>query len=408
MNYKLTIFIMILLLITPVAFAEPKLEASLINHFPDPARVGDIVELRINVENAGDEEARNIMAELQPRFPFSLVPDEEAIQTINLLPSYPIEASSKTLIYRILVHPDAPEGLHDVKFRVSDNNGQTWTVFDLTIDLTTKDFAQIIYIDKTQISPGKEIDVVFTISNIGKAPLSNLVFSWTEEEDVVLPVSTDNTRYIRLLTPDESIDLKYTVVANPAAERGLYNLDLKLTFDTKDESGATVEEEITTKAGVLVGGETDFDIAFSETDKGKTSLSIANIGENDATSVTVRIPEQTGFTVNGGSSSIIGNLNTGDFTLATFKIKPIEPVGIGETRELLAEVDYTSSFGERHTLQKSIPLKISPGFGEESLVESSRASPLNDFLTFIIIVIIIIILYKKRKSLPFSKKKKRV
>lgn len=408
--------VMVMISLAPVALAQVvipsdyQLDAALVNQFPDPARAGGVVEIRISLENSGQKTLTDIIAELQPQFPFSLVPGEETVQIIEILPLSPAEAATKILLYRILVHPDAPEGKSDLKFRYSLDGGNTWIGQEFSIDVTTKEFAQIIYIDKTRITPGKETDLTFTINNIGKAPLTNMVFSWTEEDDVVLPVSTDNTRYISFLGVGDSIDLKYTVIANPTAERGLYTLDLKLVFDIKNESGSPAKEEIKTKAGILVGGGTDFDIAFSESSSGKTSLSIANIGENDATSVTVSLPEQEGFVVQGGSSVIIGNLNTGDFTLAIFQLLPTPPVSGQETRDLIVEISYTDSFGDRHTLQKSIPLKISPDFGREEQ-PAPRSSPINTVILIVIILIIAFVLYRRRKKgkplLPFFSKNKK-
>lgn len=417
--HKLTIFIFIMIIIlfssatlAQVIQTDYQLDASLVNQFPDPARAGNIVEIRINLENVGLKMVTDAIAELQPKFPFSLVTGEEAVRAIETLPSYPDEAASRILLYRVLVHPDAPEGQHDLKFRYSLDGGNMWIVEKFKIDVTTKEFAQIIYIDKTRITPGKETELIFTVNNIGNAPLTNMVFSWTEEEDVVLPVSTDNTRYIKFLDASDSIDLKYTVIANPTAERGLYSLDLKLVFDTKNETGQATKEEINTKAGILVGGGTDFDIAFSESSGGEIALSIANIGENDATSVKISIPEQESFVVQGGSSVIIGNLNTGDFTIATFRIIS-SSVDRQTTDDLTVEVFYTDSFGDRHTLQKSIPLQISLGVGDETATRGrptgGSGSLVNNIIIVVIIIIIAFVLYKRHKKgkslLPFFGKK---
>ena len=65
-------------------------------------------------------------------------------------------------------------------------------------------------------------------------------------------------------------------------------------------------KEIATKAGVYVGGATDFDAAFSGSSNGESTFSISNIGSVSASSVTVRIPDQEGWKVMGSNSVIIG------------------------------------------------------------------------------------------------------
>ena len=72
---------------------------------------------------------------------------------------------------------------------------------------------------------------------------------------------------------------------------------------------------------MYVGGETDFDVAFSGSANGQTSFSVSNIGSVGASSVTVNIPKQLGWRVSGSDSAIIGNLDKGDYTIASFNLQ---------------------------------------------------------------------------------------
>ncbi|MBU0952943.1 MAG: COG1361 S-layer family protein [Nanoarchaeota archaeon] len=414
--------IVAVLLFTPTAMAA-SVDIDFVNQFPDPAKAGGSVDLRLLVSNTGSTTAKNIIVEFLPAFPFTLVSDQNATRTITTLPAVPDEAAEKILLYTVLVDSAAPDGLHEIKYRYTTDNGNTWFSSTADVYVATKEYAQIIYIDKSKITPGKETNLTFTITNIGNAPLSNIVFSWTEAADVVLPVNTDNTRYISHLAAGASTDLVYTIIANPTAVRGLYTLDLTLTFDTKDETGAASSDEIVTKAGVLVGGGTNFDIALSETSSGQVSLSVANIGENDATSVTMTIPKQTGVTLTGGSSAIIGNLNTGDFTIATFSLTT------QGTAELLVNISYTDSFGERNTVQKTVVLEQGfTAFGNTTQTDTTGAQRLNrpgglfgtgqtntsgimtsvtSGIVVLVVAIAMVIMYRRRKKgkWPFRKKK---
>jgi hypothetical protein len=403
MNSKNKIGVVLLLIICisliPTVLAqtgEAQLSATIVTQYPDLARSGDVVEVRIRLDNKGTGTASAVIAEILEEYPFTLLPGQNAQTTIGSLPHYPKEANFKTLLYKMHVNSQAIDGKHELKFRYSENEGVSWIVKSFTIDITSKEFAQIIHVDKSQINPGEETPIIFTINNIGKAPLTNMVFTWGEKDNVILPINTDNTRYIPYIGVGESIDLKYTVIADPSATRGLYNLDLTLTFDSKNASG-TVNDEIKTKAGVLVGGSTDFDVAFAESNAGKTSFTIANIGENDASSVTISIPEQGEFTVRGGESVIIGNLNKGDFTLATFQVVPSSITKGEESKTLTVVLSFTDSFGKRHKLTKEIPLKVYPGFGQEVAVQKQR-SPLTTVLIIVVIVGIAIFVYKRHKK----------
>ncbi len=79
-------------------------------------------------------------------------------------------------------------------------------------------------------------------------------------------------------------------------------------------------KSINTTAGLFVGGETDFDVSFSESDAGEISLSVANVGNNMAYSVKVSVPDQDDYKVSGSSSTIVGNLEKGDYTIASFNV----------------------------------------------------------------------------------------
>ncbi|MEW5896652.1 MAG: COG1361 S-layer family protein [Nanoarchaeota archaeon] len=413
------IFPILMLLLTIVAFlpavsgqtGDALLSATLMTQYPDPARAGDVAEIRIRLENVGDKEASAVIGEIIEDYPFTLLPGQKAQTVIGNLPNWPKEANFKTLLYKMQVDKNAIDGQHELDFRYSLNGGLSWIVKSFNIDVTSKEFAQIIYIDKSQVNPGEETPITFTINNIGKAPLTNMVFTWEEKDNVILPINTDNTRYIPYLGVGERIDLKYTVVADPGATRGLYNLDLTLTFDTKNESGST-SDEIKTKAGVLVGGETDFDVAFAETSAGKTSFTIANIGENDASSVTITIPEQEGFKVQGGNSVIIGNLNKGDFTLATFQLsspptteKNARKAPTEESKNLQVGISFTDSFGKRHLIKKQVPLKASTSLGQDVTAARTQQGPgahiktsLRNILVVVVILAVAIFVYRKHKQ----------
>jgi len=89
----------------------------------------------------------------------------------------------------------------------------------------------------------------------------------------------------------------------------------------KDNINGT-EKKISTIAGMYVGGGTDFDVAFSDNANSQMSFTIANIGSNPANSVSVVIPQQRSWSVSGSNSVIIGNLNKGDYTVASSSCSP--------------------------------------------------------------------------------------
>ena len=250
----------------------------------------------------------------------------------------------------------------------------------------------------------------------------------------MLPVYSDNTKYIRYLDIGKSVDLTYKVIADVNAKPGLYKLNLNLKYESVQNSTST---SISTSAGVFIGGETDFDVAFSQSSQGQTSLSVANTGNNPAQSVSVRVPDQQSFRVSGSNSAIIGNLDKGDYTVVSFQIiqggtgnftganrqrqysqQQANPnfqnsQFAGRNNNLRVAIDYTDTTGERRSVEKNASIQFRPDTTTGSTSSGTRAgSSTTSFFsstTFYVILVIAIaagFYYRKKLEAIFSRKKK--
>ena len=400
---------------------EPSItKVTLLNQNPDPARAGEILELRLRVENTGGGVVENLEMEVLQNYPFT-VADGTAMQNLGTLYAYQTNRNYVNAQYKLKVDKDAVKGQHELKVRYRQSN-EPWVTVSFNIDVTSKEFAQIIYVDKAKIEPGKETEMKFTITNIGNAPLQNMVFSWSEADGVLLPVFSDDTKYIKYLDVGDSIELKYTVIADVNANPGLYQLDLSLKYESMTNTTSTV---IKTKAGVFIGGETDFEVAFSESTQGQTSLSVANTGNNPALSVSVRIPEQSNFRVVGSNSAIIGNLDKGDYTIVSFQIAQSGMDNSnrtgrqsqsqqnaqnlreqnGKSNNLKVTIDYTDTTGERRSVEKSVPIQFRVASGDATSVmnhsstmrQTSWWQSKTFYVPAIVIVLVVgFVLYRKK------------
>lgn len=348
-------------------------KVSMLNQDPDPAKLGDIIEIRLSVGNYGLSSTEDLTISLEPKYPFLKLEGEEYTQDIPLLKGYTDTEQEMGIKFRMMVDNNAPDGSHIITVKSSENESGIITSrnFEFEIDIQGQEYAQIITIDKSQINLGVEEDLEFVITNTGGIPLKNMVFSWSESSGTILPVFSDNNKYIKYLGVGKSQTVIYTVMADVNAVPGLYQLDLNMQFDSYE----VATQEILTTAGVFVGGKTDFDVTFSEGETGKTSLSIANIGNTPAYSVTVVVPKQDNFKVTGSSASIVGNLDKGDYTIVSFNVMDLRAVPV--FTELLTDeqktakqaansdnglkviVQYTDTSGKRHDVEKIIPIQLS-------------------------------------------------
>ncbi len=430
---QITIIFLVLIMSLNMALAQPtsdnvmELTFNVVNQDPFPAAAGDVVEVRIGVENTGGLTANDMIIELILEYPFQLVAGEEAIQEIGTLNGYQLGDNMKIIKYKIRVDKDALAGNFDLKVKSYEKGSSTSITKIITVDVDNKENAEVIYIDQVELIPGHITPLTFTINNVGSAPLRDLTFQWENEEDIILPVGSDNTKYINYINIGESTVLKFDVIASANADPDLYKLDLILTY-----SDPTTGEEtkINTKAGIYVGGATDFDVAFSGLSGQDASFSVSNIGSVSASSVTIKIPDQNGWKVTGTDSVIIGNLNEGDYTIASFVLRQLstgvaptnsEPGTKTQAEDLTIKLDivYTDSRGNRNTITKEVSMDAStfmvssdgtsfvPG-SKRGMIEEDESfwSKYNYWIIAIIVLVLIFVIRKKYYSKTTKLKRK--
>ncbi|MBN2368177.1 COG1361 S-layer family protein [Candidatus Woesearchaeota archaeon] len=382
--------------------------ASLLNQDPDPAIAGDIMEIRIGVENLGDTASEDFVLEISPEYPFEEVQGESLTEELGIIAGNVAGSNIKIVKFKVRVNKEATAGSYNLPVYLYEEGKKDPNLKNLfTIDIESTESAEIIYIDQVELIPGHITPMTFTINNVGSTPLRELTFQWENEDDIILPVGSDNTKYIKYIDVGESAELKFDVIASANADPDLYKLDLTLTYE--DPLTGT-EKELNTKAGVYVGGATDFDVAFSGSSSGEYSFSISNIGSVSATSVTVKIPDQQGWRVSGSNSVIIGNLNEGDYTIAGFNLAQsggfftsqddetaTRPTSMnftqrtsGSNQNLKIDIVYTDSRGNRNTITKEVSVASSSATSDASTTDTTsmrtyqnsrftRQSPLQQF-----------------------------
>lgn len=412
---KRIIYLVILTLCINIAFGAIDSKAiaiSLVNQDPDPAIASDTFEVRIGVENLGATSTDNLYLELKPEYPFTLVASESKIKAVGSLSKFQQEDDMQIVKYKLAVDPDANAGSYELKIGYYEFGSPKIIEKSLSIDVKNKDNAEVIHIDKSILVPGAESVIKFTINNVGNAPLRDLTFSWSNNDGVILPVGSDNTKYVKNLDIGKSETLEYKVIADSNADPGLYKLDLSLIYDDPISSSNT---KISTIAGVYVGGETDFEVSFSESTNGETSFNIANIGSNPAYSVSTMIPKQDNWKTSGSNSEIIGNLDKGDYTVATFNVQSLvdrtdaTQTTKEKTQGLKLEVAYTDTRGQRHIVEKEVtlsPTMLSTSLmtgtgmrGQKSTTEESSTS----IYWYVMIVLLVIIAYYYFKKIKNKK-----
>jgi hypothetical protein len=413
------------------------LQVNLTNQNPDAARPGEPVELTVSVQNIGNNNLKDITIAIAPKmgssslYPFSQISGESLEQSIPYLNARQDNNDAAVLKFKLMTDANASEGTYDIDIiTTAKEDGSSSNTISITktiqLEVRGKEYAQIVTINKAGIDVGKEEPLEFIITNTGNSPLKNMVISWEDPKGVILPVYSDNTKYIKYLEPNQSVTVDYSVMADVNAVPGLYSLDVNLSF----EDYQSKIQSIQTTAGLFVGGTTDFDVSFSESSQGDVSLSIANVGNNMAYAVKVSVPDQEGYRVSGSSSTIVGNLQKGDYTIASFNVTSAQAAGgyaggyTGTARDtsnasdaagdnettssmnsnpLKVQIEYTDAKGERITLDKDVAVQTSAstGFGRSRGSGGNRSSGFSSSLPYIALIVIAgagVFLYRRQKK----------
>ena len=388
------------------------LNISLLSQNPDPVKPGDILEVRLSVENTGYNDIEDCYVEIKPEYPFRALNGERLVEKIGTLGKRSEDERRKVVKFKLGIENDVNKGEYPLKvhFYTTNNKDEASLIREIPIDIDSESNAEIEFISVEKLVPGEKTNLVFGIKNVGKSPLKNAMFSWECANDVILPVGSSNVKHINLIDIGKTVNVSFNVLTNVNTKPGLYKLDMLLTYDdieklqTITEAG-TVEnqkrKEIKSKSGIYIGGTTDFDIAFMEkSPTGDYTFSISNIGNNGANSVKVSVPLQANWTVMDGSNSVIlGNMQKGDYTNVDFSL---EPISTGQDLPIKFEISYTSSDGLRQVQEKIMPLYASPSDmpADTKLPEENNESSLLSSKLWILILVGAagLFVYKKRQK----------
>ncbi len=391
------------------------LDVNLTNQNPDYARPGEPVELTVSAQNAGNADLKDITVTVNPEYPFSKISGENLVKEVSYLNARQDDDDAAVLKFKLMTDSNASAGTYDIDITTTakesgSSSNTITTTKTIQLEIKGKEYAQVVTISKANIDIAKEEPLEFIITNTGSSPIKNMVISWNDPKGVILPVYSDNTKYIKYLEAGDSVTVFYSVMADVNADPGLYTLDMDLSYEDYESN----EQSINTTAGLFVGGETDFDVSFSESDAGEISLSVANVGNNMAYSVKVSVPKQEGYRVSGSSSTIVGNLEKGDYTIASFNVASTQ-TAVGteggsaeenissastESDPLKVQIEYTDAKGERITVDKEVELEMTTGNLTEAGGKGGPGSSagISSYLLYIVLIVLAggVFVYRKK------------
>lgn len=301
--------------------------------------------IKITVSNNGTTDAPHVYIKAESIDPPLFFTDPKA-STARYLGDLDAKGSVSTS-YKFAVPKETPSGLYSAKvvaYQYTGDQIKKTVVRYVIIPVQALAALSIKSVTPSSFRPGESTVMEIVIQNTGDSKLNNLLLSWKVGDDVLLPQGADNIIAISSLEPGKEHRVTIPVAVGTGAVPNVYPLVVSGSY--LDQTGTMVS--VNSTVGVTIGGTTDFGVSMQQVSGGTLTLSVANIGINKASAISVKIPKQEAFSLEGASEAFLGNLNPGDYTVASFRL---QPTGKGS---LIVEVHYTDTAGNRGVVRKDV------------------------------------------------------
>lgn len=253
--------------------------------------------------------------------------------------------------------------------------------------------------DPYPAQPGNYVELVFKVENAGGVEVNDVLIELLPQYPFSFDSSVDATKRIGTLTlvqyGEKAVFVKYKVRVDKDAIDGENEIKLRYVYDTNGRWENYIIKEFNV---TVEDPRTDFDVAIQDYSPltGTLSIAISNIGDQNADSVTVMLPEQSSIDIIGSNKEIVGGIETNDYTVSSFKVIPREDAPI------IVRISYTDSIGIRREVEKAVLFKASSYSYKIAKEERSNNRALIyigiGVLGIVAIIVLFRILRKKKKQ----------
>ena len=146
---------------------------------------------------------------------------------------------SASVLYEFKISDSATPGLYQVVFKIEYYPGHDikQTVIIKVEDSTVLD---IVSVEPSSIDIGQETTIFFNVSNSGGKTAGNVLFTWDDPNNLVLPVGSDNRITISSIDAGSFAEIPIDVIATPSATPGVYPIDIALEYYDQTGSKQTI------------------------------------------------------------------------------------------------------------------------------------------------------------------------
>jgi hypothetical protein len=387
------------------AVGGANLKVTIVETNPYPAKIGEYLNLTVQVENIGGDKADNIDIEVVPQYPFSLDSEANAVKNVGAL--NPGRTATKE--FYLFVDKNAQKGVRSIDIRTKTGKDSPWSEksFDIRIGTETFDSKGTVELkevtsDPEVFMPGDRGTITVTLTNTASSPTVTIGGSDFDtnariQAAVLRPLSEGivvlDAPYgdMGLLGPGDSIKLTFNVKVAEDAPEGTHNLELAIegnSFDYNSRKNIPLKVDssnirvIPSKELKLTNGESTIE------------FDVANTHPNELSSVSIK-PKAKGVTFYP-VEYFIGPMNpdelfTIEFNTVTDNLSD-DGINFSEPINLTLSASYSNGINKHENIVSNMYIQSI----EEIQGESS--SMIVPGLLLVVIAIAGMLVYRKKKQ----------
>ena len=298
---------------------------SFVNQEPDPAEPGKYVDVRFKFENNGSDQAKDVVIELLPEYPFSLDPGKSAIKKLGALHARQLGETAVIIKYKLRIDKNVVEGENELKLRYKFD-GYGWIEPDnFNINIQTHDAilaVDAVSIDKKTLEPGSSGIVKIKLANKADSILKDIKVTLGLGDLPLVPIDSTNEKSIYKIDSRQSYEFEFKVLAKPNADSGVYNVPLSVSY--LDELGKSYLKNVT--IGLTIGAKPDLSITLDDSEiyesgkSGEIFVKIVNKGVTDIKFMNIKLMPSDNYRILSNEEVYIGNIDSDDYETADFEL----------------------------------------------------------------------------------------
>lgn len=211
---KIRYFLVLALLaiiLTPLVSAQ-RIRVDMVNQDPDPVRAGDVVEVRLKLENTWSDTKEVVKIEIVPDYPFTLY-QSSSIKDVGRLEGKQESSEAVLVDFKLRVDPAAKDGKNELKVNVYEGYTK-WKIEDkFFINVENEKIAIQPYIVSSDlVTSASKGTITIEIANTGNNNIERLQLKLLPSEDYKL-LSTSDYIYLGDLEIDDTESENFDIYA---------------------------------------------------------------------------------------------------------------------------------------------------------------------------------------------------